>query len=145
MKGRGFALSLSGHVSGRKKRKSASPKVHSVYTGSVRLSTGAYSFFPCCFCSATQSCLILCDPMNWSTTGLPIPHHLPKFAQVHVHCIGNATWPSHLPMPSSPSAVSLSQNQGFFQWASSLHQLTKILELHLQHQSFQWVFRVGFP
>ena len=47
----------------------------------------------CCF-SVAQSCPTLCDPMDCSTPGLPVPHHLPKFAQVHVHCIGEAT--SHL-------------------------------------------------
>ena len=35
-----------------------------------------------------QSCPTLCDPMDYSTPGSPVPHHLPKFAQVHVHCIG---------------------------------------------------------
>ena len=42
------------------------------------------------FSSVTQSCLTLCDPMDCSTPGLLDPHHLPKFAQVHVHCIGEA-------------------------------------------------------
>ena len=41
----------------------------------------------CCCCSVTQSEPILCDPMGCSMPGLPGPHHLPKFAQVHVHCI----------------------------------------------------------
>ena len=40
-----------------------------------------------CFCSVTQSCLTLCDHMDCRRTGLSVPHHLPKFAQVHVHCI----------------------------------------------------------
>ena len=31
--------------------------------------------------------------------GLSVPHHLPKFAQVHVHCFGNAIQSSHLLMP----------------------------------------------
>ena len=42
-------------------------------------------------------------------------------------------------------AFSLSQHQGLFQWVSSLHQVAKVLELQLQHQSFQWIFRVDFP
>ena len=69
----------------------------------------------CCCCSVAQSCPALCDPMDCSTPGLPIPHHLPEFAQVHVHCIGDAVQLSHPPMPSSPSALNLSQHQGFFQ------------------------------
>ena len=43
------------------------------------------------------------------------------------------------------SALDLSQNQGLFQWVVCLHQVTKILELQLQDQSFQWIFRVDFP
>ena len=32
----------------------------------------------------------------------------------------------------------------FFWWVSSLHQVAKVLELQLQHQSFQWIFRIDF-
>ena len=49
-----------------------------------------------CCCSVTKSCLTLCDPMDYSTPDFPVPHHLPEFAQVHVHCIGDAIQPSHL-------------------------------------------------
>ena len=79
----------------------------------------------CCCCSVAQSYLTLCDPMDCSTLGLPIPHHLPNFAQVHVHCIGDAIQAPHLLMPSSPSALSLSQHQELFQWVSCLHQVTE--------------------
>ena len=48
---------------------------------------------PCC--SVAQSCLILCDPTYCSMPGLPVPHHHPRFAQVHVYCIGDAIQPSH--------------------------------------------------
>ena len=77
--------------------------------------------------------------------GLPVPHHLLKFDQVHVHCIGDANQPPHPLMLSSPSALSLSQHQGLFQRVDCSHQMTKILELQLQNQSFQQVFRVDFP
>ena len=87
----------------------------------------------CCCCSVAQSCPTLCDPMDCSTPGLPIPHHLPEFAQVHVHCIGDAVQLSHPPMPSSPSALNLSQHQGFLQWVICSYQMLKILELQLQH------------
>ena len=66
-----------------------------------------------CCCSVAQSCPTLCDPMDHSTPDLPVP--APEFAQVHVHCIGDAIQPSHLLMPSSPSALNLSQHQGLFQ------------------------------
>ena len=49
---------------------------------------------------------------------------------------------NHLILSSpSPPAVNLSQHQGLFQWVSSLHQVAKVLELQLHHQSFQWIFR----
>ena len=53
-----------------------------------------------------------CNPMDCSTPGLTVPHHLPEFAQVHVHCIGDAVQSSHALTPSSPSALNLSQHQG---------------------------------
>ena len=79
----------------------------------------------CCY-SITKSHLTLCDPMDWSTPGLPVPHCLPDFAQVYVHWI--AIQPSH-PLLLSSSAFDLSQHQGLFQWIGSLHQVAKILEL----------------
>jgi len=79
------------------------------------------------------SCPVLCNPMNCSMPGYPIPHHHPKFAQVHVHCIGDAIQPSHSLRPSSPSALSLSQHQGHFQRVNSLHEVAKVLEFQLQH------------
>ena len=94
----------------------------------------------CCCWSVIQLCLTLCDPMDCSTPGLPVSHHLPKFVQVHVHWIGDAIQPSHPLTLSSPSALSLSQHHGLFQWVGCSHQITKILEL--QHQSFHQVFRL---
>ena len=98
-----------------------------------------------CCCSVAQSCLTLCDPVDWSTAGCPVPHHLPKFAQVHVHCITYAIQLSHSLVPSSPPALNLSQHQKIFQWFGCSYQMTKILEFQLQHQSLQWIFRVDFP
>ena len=45
----------------------------------------------------------------------------------------------------SPSTLSLSQHQGLFKWVDSSHQVARILEFQLQHQSFQWIYRVDFP
>ena len=99
----------------------------------------------CCCCSVAQSCLTLWDPIDCSMPGLPVPHHFPEFAQVHVHCISDAIQPSHPLTPSSPSALYLSQQQGLVQWVGCSYQINKILELQLQHQSFQLVFRVDLP
>ena len=81
--------------------------------------------------------------MELSMPGLTVPHHLPKFAQLHIYCLSDAIQPFHPLKPSSPSALNLSQYQRLFQWVSCSHQMTKILAL--QHQSFQWVFRTDFP
>ena len=80
---------------------------------------------------------------------LPCPSPTPGVCsmslQTHVRWVHNAIQPSHPVLPSSPSALNLSQNQSLFQWINSLHQEAKVLELQLQHQSFQWIFRVPFP
>ena len=73
--------------------------------------------------------------MDCSLLGLLVPHHLLEFAQVHVHCIFDAIQPSHPLMPSSPSALNLSQHQGLFQWVVCLHQMTEILEPQLKQYS----------
>ena len=84
----------------------------------------------------------LCDPMDCSMPGFPVLHHLPEFAQTRVHQVSDAIQPSHPLLSPSPPAFNLSQHQGLFQQVGSLHQVAKVLEL--QHQSFQWIFRVDF-
>ena len=75
--------------------------------------------------------------MDCSTLGFPIHHQLPEFTQTRVHRVGDAIQPSHpLSSPSFP-AFNLSKHQGLFKWVSSLHQVAKVLEFQLQHQSFQ--------
>ena len=67
----------------------------------------------CCY-SVTQSYQTFRDPMDCSTPGFSVLHHLPEFAQTHVHWVDDAIQPSHpLLTPSSP-ALNLSQHQGFF-------------------------------
>ena len=95
------------------------------------------------FSSATQSCLTLWDPTDCSTPGFPVHHQLPEFTQTQVHWVGDTIQPSH--SLSSPSPTSnLSQHQGLFKWVVSLNQVAKVLELQIQHQSFQWIFRTDF-
>ena len=88
------------------------------------------------FSSVTQSCPTICDSMNYSTPGLPVHHQLPEFTQTHVHRVGDTIQPSHSLSSPSPLAFSLSQHQGLFKRVRSLHQVAKLLELQLQHQSF---------
>ena len=93
------------------------------------------------FSSVAQSCLTLWDPMNCSTPVLPVHHQLPESTQTHVHRVSDANQPPHPLSSRSPPAFNLSQHQGLFKWVSSLHEMAKVLEFQLQHQSFQWVFR----
>ena len=69
--------------------------------------------------SVAQLCLILRDPMDCSTPGLPVHHQLPELAQTHVHWVGDAIQTSHLLSSPSPPAFNLSQRQGLFQWVGS--------------------------
>ena len=59
----------------------------------------------CCCCWVAQLCPTLCNPMGCSTPGLPVLHHHPKFAHVHLHCISDAIQPAHPLTLSSPSAL----------------------------------------
>ena len=79
------------------------------------------NYFGFCCCSVTKSYPTVCEPMDCSTPGLPVPHYLLEFAQVHVHWITDSIQTT-LPLPpSSPFAFNLSQHQGLFQWVSSSH------------------------
>ena len=100
------------------------------------------SFEKYCCRSVAKSCLTLCNPMNRSTPSLPALHCLPKFAQIHIHWVSEDIQPSHPLSLPSPLALNLYQYQGLFQWISSSHEEAKVLKLQLQHQSFQWLFKV---
>ena len=69
------------------------------------------------WCSVAQSCPTLCDPMDHSMPGFPVPRYLLEVAQVHVHWGSDAIQPSHPLLPPSPSAFNLSQHQHLFQLA----------------------------
>ena len=96
------------------------------------------------FSSVTQLCPALSNSMDYSTPGFLIHHQLPQLAQTYVHWGGNAIQPSHPLSSPSPPVFNLSQNQGLFQGVSSSHQVAKVLELQLQYQSFQWIYRTDF-
>ena len=83
--------------------------------------------------------------MDCSRPGLPVHHQLPEFARTHVHWVGDAIQPSHPLLSPSPPIFNLCQHQGLFKWVCSLHHVAKVLELQLQHQSFQWIsFRLDW-
>ena len=107
-----------------------------LYSRSLLIMYFIYS--PVQFSSVAQSCLTLCDPMSCSMLGLPVHHHLPEFTQTHVHRVGDAIQSSHPLLFPSPPAPNPSQHQGLFQWVNSSHEVDRVLEFQLQHQSFQW-------
>ena len=79
------------------------------------LHTWSCSLLPTLYCSVTQSCLTLCDPMDYSTPGLLVHHQLLEFTQTHVHWVGDAIQPSHPLSSPSPPTFNLFQHQGLFQ------------------------------
>ena len=97
----------------------------SLYTLSMRTSFlhgAGQSIY--CF-SVAQSCPTLCDPMDCTTPGFPVLHHLREFAQTHVHGVSDAIQPSH-PLSSPSLPFCLSQDQGLFQRVCSSHQVAKV-------------------
>ena len=54
----------------------------------------------------------------------------------HVHRVSDPIQPSHPLLSPSPPASNPFQNQGLFQWVNSSHEVAKVLEFHLPHQSF---------
>ena len=108
---------------------------HRFYGSGYRYLWGYYSAYK--FSSVTQSCPTVCDPMDCSTPGLPVHHQLLEPAQTHVHGISDAIQPSHPLSSPSPPAFNLSQHRGLFQGVNPSHQVAKVLEFQLQHQSFQ--------
>ena len=78
------------------------------------------------FISVAQLCLTLCNPMDCSTPGLPVPHQLLEFTQTHVRGVRDAIQPSHPLSSPSPPAFNLYQHQGLFKWVISSCQMVNI-------------------
>ena len=100
-------------------------------------------------CSVVKSCTTLWNPMDCSMPGFPVLYYLLEFAQTlsllkKIHWVGDSVQQSHPLSTTSPTALNLPQCQGLVQWVGSLHQVAKVLELQLQHQSFQWIYRSDF-
>ena len=85
-----------------------------------------------CYCgSVTQRHLTFCEPMDYSTPGSAIPHHLPEFVQTHVHWVSDAIQPSH---PGGPHASWPRQRKNTFRsllyanskdWTMSMKKINK--------------------
>ena len=94
----------------------------------------SYSFNSVQFSSVQ---LLSCVQMDCSMTGLPVHHQLLELAQTHVHWVSDAILPFYPLSSLSPPAFNLTQLQGLCQRVSSPHQVSKVLEFQLQHQTFQ--------
>ena len=78
--------------------------------------------------------------MDCCMPGFLVHHQLPEPTQTHVHRVGDAIQQSHPLSSPSPPTFNLSQYQGLFQRVCSSHQVARVLEFQLQHQSLQWIF-----
>ena len=87
---------------------------------------------------------LLMTPWTAACHGFLIHHQLLELSQTHVHRVSDAIQPFNPLSSPSPPTFNLSQHQGLFKWVSSSHQVDKVLELQLQHQSFQWIIRTDF-
>ena len=135
-----FYVQISDIIYGQKNQKSNSCSIWSFFGHLERIWMSSFSQVS----SVIQSGPALCDPMDCSTPGLPVHHHLPELTQTHVHRVRDAIQPSHPLSFPSPPTFNPSQHQGVFKWVGPLHQVAKVLEFQLMHQSFQWLFRTYF-
>ena len=94
-----------------------------------------------CYCSVTKSCPTLHDPMDCSTPGFPVPHHLPEFVQVHAHWVSDAIPLSSSVIPFSsclqsfPASGSFPMNWLFTPGGQSIEASASVLPM---------IFRVDF-
>ena len=77
-------------------------------------------------------------------TRLPCSPPTLELTQTHVHWVGDAIQPFHPLSSPSPPAFNHSQLQGLFKLVRYWHQVAKVLEFQLLHQSFQLIFRANF-
>ena len=121
----------------------SSCKQHSVHLGFLWFQS---SMFFSIYILNIFHCSVMFDSATLRTAACQasLAFSLPGFFQTHVHWVSDAIQPSHPLSSTSPPALNISQHQGLFQWAESLHQMAKILGFQLQHRFFQWKFRIDF-
>ena len=72
-----------------------------------------------------------------AASGFTVHHPLPEATQTHVYWVGDAIQPSDPLSSPSPPTFNLSHHQGIYKWVCSSHQVAKVFEFQLQHQSFR--------
>ena len=89
-------------------------------------------------CSVAQSCLSVCNPMDFSTPGFPVHHQLPELAQIHVHWVSDAILSSVIPSSSCflsfPASRSFPLRQLFASGGQSIGASTSALVLPMNIQ-----------
>ena len=103
----------------------------------LTISSSATPYPFCIFCSVARSCLTPCDPMECSTPGFPVLHHLLELAQTQVHWVTDAIQPSHPVIPFSclqsfPASGSFLMSQVFASGGQSIGALPSILPMNIQ-------------
>ena len=113
----------------------------------------------CCF-SVTQLCLTLCNPMDCSTPGFPVLHHLPELAQIYVHWVDDinpiisfSVIPFSSCLQSFPASGSFPMSQFFASGGQSIGASTSapVLPMNIPEYSGisfspSWIFIQGwFP
>ena len=99
---------------------------------------------PLCYTSVQFSCSVMSSPLRpheLQHARLPCSSPTPK-AWSNSCSLSRWCHPTLLSSVVPFSCLNLSQHQGLFKWVSSSHQVAKVLEHWLQHQSFQWIFRM---
>ena len=123
-----------------KDRGACHPTVHGVKKSWTQLSYWTTTKFSQFSCSVVSDSATLWTAAHQASLSVINSQSLLKLMSIELVMPSN-----HLPLSSpSPPAFNLAQHQGFFQWVSSLHQVAKVLELKLQPQSFQWIFKIDF-
>ena len=118
--------------------------LHSPSSSAITLGGGSIHWITVFSLVQSLNCVGLCNTMDCSTPGIPVHHQLSELIQTHVHWVTDAIQPSHPLSSPSPPSLNLSQHQNLFQRVSSSHQVARVLEFQLHHQSFQWTLRTEF-
>ena len=120
--------------------------VHCIYVHHILFINSSVVGYLGCFFFLWFSRSVVPDslwPLKLECTRLLCPSLSPRLLKLKSSWVSDAIQQSHPLLPLSPFVLNFSQHQGLFQWVSSLHQVAKVLEFQLQHQSFQRIFQVA--
>ena len=126
---------------------SAVLKSNTLFSNLIKTNTFFFLYLFCIFSSVQFSHSVVSNSLQPNETQHARPPCPSPTPGVHPNPCPLNRWChptiSSTVFPSSPS-LNLCQHQGLFKWVSSSHQVAKVLEFQLQHQSFQWTPRTDF-